>query len=212
MRYIERLPKPDILIKNEEKWLEKFLESGNNRPQNSQYAHREIKETLEAMSFHKCFYCEQRLIGLTPQVDHFIEVAEAKNLAFEWTNLYLSCDNCNRKIANRILSVENVLNPCIHSNEEIQQHLSFEDEVIITNNSSQIGLDTIRKYKLDTERLDLLRGRALKEFHKTLIRLLVLKNETNRNFNEQEINILNQFKQSNRPFSLMFKIVLEKYL
>lgn len=212
MRHIERLAKPNILIEKEEKWLQKFIESDKKRPPNSQYAHYEIKATLEAMSHNKCFYCEQRLLGLTPQIDHFIEVAEDKMLAFEWLNLYLSCDNCNHKLANRILSIENVLNPCFHSDEEIQQHLSFEDEMIISKNNSQIGLDTIRKYKLDSERLNYLRSKVLIQFHQIFTKILLAKENENRGLNEREINILNQFKQPDRPFSLMFKILLEKYI
>lgn len=65
---------------------------------------------------------------------------------------------------------------------------------------------------MDSERLNYLQLVALKQFHKILIELLKRKNTANRDFNTQEINLLNQFKQPNRPFSLMFKILLEKYI
>ena len=46
----------DVNQKKDE-WSTKFIASGKNRPDNSKYGHKEIKETLFAMSHNKCFYC-----------------------------------------------------------------------------------------------------------------------------------------------------------
>ncbi|MFK7949270.1 MAG: HNH endonuclease [Saprospiraceae bacterium] len=183
------------------------------RPSNSQYGHKDIKATLEGMSFHKCFYCESDLKTHKPEIDHFMEVSEDRTLAFEWTNLYLSCDNCNDKQPNKSISITDVLDPCKDSDKEILKHISFNDEIIIVKDGSQIGLKTIQKYKLDSKELDYRRFVQRKFF---VDQLLIIKNnqikEGRKGMTQKEIDKLNQFKQSNRPFSLMFKILLEKYL
>ncbi|MCU0389659.1 MAG: HNH endonuclease [Thermoflexibacter sp.] len=212
MRHIDRLTEPSILSKKKEEWTKKFIESGRERPDNSKYGHLEIHVLLGAMSFHKCFYCETMLKGTPKEIDHFIEVVENKELAFEWTNLYLACDNCNDKLPNRIIDTSDVLNPCRHTDEEIKTHLTFEDEVISSKNNSILGLRTIQKYKLDSGKLDYLRGIALKRFHQELIKIQQNQiQENGRSMNEQEREKLRQFTQRNQPYSLMFEILLEKY-
>ena len=108
MRGLIRLPKPQILIDKEDKWKNDFIASGKARPDSSKYGHDKIRIELASMSFHKCFYCESKLKLEPKEVDHHIEVSIKKELAFTWTNLYLSCDNCNNKL-NQILSF-----PCNH--------------------------------------------------------------------------------------------------
>lgn len=60
MRHIDRLPIPAILTEKQEEWQEKYeskLESDPKaRPDSSKYAHKQIKDTLYAMSNGKCFY------------------------------------------------------------------------------------------------------------------------------------------------------------
>ena len=101
---LARLPEPDVLIKNGERWLARFLErreqNPGERPPSRQYGHRNIKDTLRAMSFHKCFYCERKLSEAEDEVDHYIKVVEAPEQAFAWENLHLCCRDCNGKSSN----------------------------------------------------------------------------------------------------------------
>jgi hypothetical protein len=152
MIYIKRLPKPAILVQKEAEWTENFLNSEKKRPDNSKYAHPEIKQQLHTMSFNKCFYCERILKGVPKEIDHYIEVADEKGreLAYNWENLYLACDNCNNKVPHKNIAVTAALNPCKNTNEEIAQHLTFEDEIITTVNHSEIGLNTIQKFRLNS--------------------------------------------------------------
>lgn len=212
MRHIERLAEPSILTKKKEEWTEKFIESKKDRPDNSKYAHSEIRTYLDSMSFHKCFYCEAMLKGAFKEIDHFMEVNEHKDLAFEWTNLYLACDNCNDKLPNRVVNVDDVLDPCKHTDEDIKTHLAFEDEVISSKGNSQVGFRTIQKYKLDSVKLDYLRGVALKRFYQELDKIRISQiQENGRAMNGEEREKLRQFAQRNQPYSLMFELLLEKY-
>ena len=43
MRYLVRLPKPNILEQREISWTQSFIISGKDRPDNSKYSHLEIQ-------------------------------------------------------------------------------------------------------------------------------------------------------------------------
>jgi uncharacterized protein (TIGR02646 family) len=209
MRYIKRLSKPEILEQKEQEWTDKFLKSGKDRPDNSKYGHDEIKSVLFAMSHHKCYYCEQVLKGSKQEIDHFIEVKERKDLAYNWENLYLACENCNNKLPNRDIAVTDVLNPCIDSDEEITKHLTFEDEQI--KFLTPKGELTIKKYKLSTEKLDFLRSKFLTAFYKKLSLLHNLQATENRKLTPDETKSLQDFAKADAPFSLLFRVALKKY-
>lgn len=91
------------------------------------------------------------------------------------------------------------------------QHLTFEDEEIISKNGSEKGLRTITKYKLSSEDLDAIRGKFLKQFHKKIIELQTIRIKENRKLNISEMQSLLRFSEPDFPFSLMFKIQLKKH-
>ncbi len=70
MRHLKRLPVPQILVEKKEEWTRKFIASGKKRPDSSKYAHASIKEVLQTMSLHKCFYYERSLKDVPSEVDH----------------------------------------------------------------------------------------------------------------------------------------------
>jgi len=209
MRYIERKPEPNILSQKKAEWTKKFIESGKDRPDNSKYAHNEIKTTLYTMSHNKCFYCETLLKGKSSEIDHYMEVAEDKNLAFEWTNLFLACDNCNDKLPNKSISVSTTLNPCFDIDDEIEQNIKFEDEQITF--LTYKGDLTIQKYKLSSARLDWCRMQELKKFYKVLLSIKTKLIEEKREFmNSSEIELLKRFSRYDCCYSLMFKNLLKE--
>ncbi len=212
MRYIDRLPKPAILLKKEKEWLSKFLNSDKKRPDSNKYAHKDIRQQLASMSYHKCFYCERKLKNEPREVDHYIEVSEDRSLAFDWNNLYLACNNCNNKISNTTIPVADALNPCMHSDHDIESHITFEDEFITTKNNSTIGLKTIQKFRLDSELLDKKRIDQIKQFQKVLIKIQSnMIQEKRMKMTVVERECLVRFKQEDQPFSLMFRILLKQY-
>lgn len=211
MRGLIRLPKPQILIDRGDKWKDDFIASGKLRPDSSKYGHESIRTQLATMSFHKCFYCESKLKLEPREVDHHVEVSIKKELAFVWTNLYLSCDNCNNKVNHDAIPIDTALDPCKNNDAEIQQHLTFEDEMITSVDGSSLGLKTIQKYRLDSELLDKRRSVQLKNFHKVLIEIQKKQITEGRKFlNKNELELLNRFQQIDQPYSLMFKILLDK--
>jgi hypothetical protein len=211
MREIGRLPEPQILVDRKQTWLTKFLNSGNKRPDSSKYAHVSVKIQLKSMSFHKCFYCESKLKGEPKEVDHHIEVSVNKNLAYDWNNLFLACDNCNNKIPHNIISIHDVLNPCTDSDTFIQEHLTFNKELIEPKNNSHLGLKTIQKYRLDTELLDNRRLKQIQLFSDVLLEIKDKQIKEGRQTitNEEQI-LIHSFKRIDNPYSLMFKVLIEK--
>jgi hypothetical protein len=211
MRKLQRHTKPSILIDRGEAWLSNFMASGNKRPDSSKYAHTAIKTELNSMSFHKCFYCETKLKGEPKEVDHHVEVSVDKTLSYTWENLYLSCDNCNNKIPHDSIPVNSVLNPCLSTDDVIQQHLTFNKELINPKDNSELGLRTIQKFRLDTELLDTRRLKQICLFQELLLEIRRKQIEENRNYlDNDEINAINAFSRIDNPFSLMFKILIDK--
>ena len=209
---IDRLPEPRKLTENKTAWLQVFLDSGNKRPSSSQYAHKDIKRDLMSMSSHKCFYCESNLKGVPKEVDHHIEVAVDKRLAFEWSNLCLSCDNCNNKIAHDVIPIQDTLDPCVSSERDFRDNLTFNKELIDPKNNSRLGALTIKKYRLDTELLDARRLKQLSLFQDVLIEIQKRQIDQHRDhLEEDELNLLKSFKRPDKPYSLMFMVLLEKY-
>ncbi|WP_433929965.1 HNH endonuclease [Sorangium cellulosum] len=211
---IKRLPPPDVLVRNEERWRAAFLEQRakdpqKQRPSSRRYAHPDIVSALEAMSHHKCFYCEQSTKQARPEVDHYIDVAEDPARAFTWTNLYLSCWECNHH-KHRTIPATDCLDPCA-PDAQPSAHLMFDDELIRAREGSAQGLATIKKYRLDRRDLDHKRLKQLQLFNKVLGRIKDdMIAEGRRHMNENEKDLLWSFRSPDFPFSLMFGVVLEQ--
>lgn len=210
MIQIRRLEKPNILERNEAEWFANFIASGKDRPDPKKYAHKDIKDKLMQMSFNKCFYSEYKFSENEGEVDHYIEIKEDKNGAFAWDNLYLSLKQVNNgKSPNSIIPVINTLNPCIDSNEEIEQNVYFENGEIYSNTTK--GSETIKKFRLDHALLNRTRANKLIEFYGTFLKLKDNQiTENGRDLTEDEIVILRRFAQPDYPFSLMFRLLLKK--
>lgn len=210
---IDRLAEPEVLTNKKAEWTRAYLDKRNSdpkaRPSSKQYAHKAIVERLEAMSHHKCFYCECSTKDVKQEVDHYIECAERPELAFEWSNLYLSCWYCNhKKQPSKCISVDACVDPCEPSVDP-SAHLQYDEEYIRSRDDK--GLKTIQKYKLDRRELDHARRGRLRIFEKELI--LIQKGmiaEGRATMNDAEIEHLRGFARPDAPFSLMLRHYLTK--
>ena len=153
----------------------------------------EVKSTLNHLFNGKCAYCESS-IGVTSNgdIDHFRPKAGAMNidgsfdpdhywwLAYEWHNLYLSCQVCSQRykrnkfpvIGERVPIMGDhsseeplLLDPCHHEDFHVQ-HIGYERELAIAltkrgNNTIKIlGLN--RKELLASRKKELKARRSLK--------------------------------------------------
>jgi uncharacterized protein (TIGR02646 family) len=112
---------PDILIdkskkgkKETEKNIQFAIKNMFSKMSFSVYCERDVKEALIQLFKGKCAYCESKFLHVySGDVEHFrpkgeIEEATPRKkpgyywLAAEWTNLLLSCRNCNQKLKHQI--------------------------------------------------------------------------------------------------------------
>jgi hypothetical protein len=211
MIQLTRTLEPGQLVRNKATQLANFLASGNKRPHSYQYSSAPIKNELCSISFYKCYYCERKLSGLPKEVDHYIEISCDKTKALDWDNLFLSCDNCNGKIPHNQIAVTDALNPFVNTDVEIEQNITFKLEAINSNNGSMLGLNTIKKFRLDSEQLDLIRARFLNIFFDEMTTIQKkCAEDGNRDMTDDEKNKLRTYSYPDHPFSLMFKVILRK--
>lgn len=203
---------PQILIDNGQVWLNRYLERrlANptiKRPSSTQYRHPEILRALRAISHDKCFYCERLLEPEDTEVDHYIEIQpDHHHLAFEWTNLYLSCSGCNDKRSHAEIPVSDCVDPC--GDEDPALHLTFTGPRM--SYLSPQGEKTIEKYDLNRQDLRLARVERIHEFERTLrvIREKQIEEERN-SLTEEEKRLLFKFAKEDEPFSLALKTYLQ---
>lgn len=209
-----------MLVTKKAEWTAAFLAKRaakpGTRPESRRgYAHPEVRAALEAMSHYKCFYCERSVKGdegeQKAEVDHYIEVAQRPELAFEWTNLYLACRECNKaKMGHATISVEDCLDPCDETAEP-EKHLIFEDECIRPRSGSPRGRKTITKYGLDRPQLDQARTRALRNLDRLIIAIQRRQiQEGRRGLTDEEREAIQSFAEPEHPFSLMFRAMVEQ--
>lgn len=99
---IKKLEEPEILKKNKKRWTERYLELYNSgksipNPLKFKYREKEIKDQIRKETYDKCAYCESKISHVSPgDIEHILPKKYCKELVFEWTNLTLSCEQCNR--------------------------------------------------------------------------------------------------------------------
>jgi hypothetical protein len=201
---IRRLDEPEILRKKRAKWTADFLAGTDERPHPSKYRHHEIVETLGAMSHQKCFYCEERPAKLT--VDHYIEAAERRDLAFTWSNLYLACHDCQSKIRHTSIPVTDCVDPC-EAGVQPAMHLWFQRWRAKWHTDR--GEHTVRKYKLNEASQLAKRNVAFGEFTQVLLAIKDAQIAAGgRPITASELSKLRRFAEPDEPFSLMFACYL----
>lgn len=140
------------------------------------YNDREVRASLNKLFQGKCAYCESPLLG-SGEIEHFRPRSRAMGLdgvvatdhywwlAYEWSNIYLVCELCNRMKATRFpirgssraspgSTVEDLakekpllLDPCFDRPEE---HLVFSDNGQVASRTDQ-GMTTIEVLGLNRE-------------------------------------------------------------
>ncbi len=217
MRTVERPAKPNVLRDHADQWTDAFRASGKPRPDSRRYAHPEIKRVLNDSSHGKCFYCESLLLpregGLCLEVDHRRGVKPPER-AYDWDNLYLSCDRCNQAKKGRPdIAIEETLDPCDRSVDPAE-HLDARLEHARPWSDSTLGRKTIDKLGLNSIELLLLRQRLLSEFEYQL-RLRIGDAARHRVVTEEqqkeiERGLTEEFARADMPYSWLFRAKLRR--
>ena len=149
-----------------------------------------VKETLIKAQHGKCCYCESKFTANSPgDVEHFRPKTAYQQkkgeklvkpayywLAFEWKNLFFSCEVCNRSHKKNLFPLQNPTNRATSHNNDINQEellfihpendnpeafISFRGVIIFSIDGNQRGIETIKGTGLDRIELEEKRRRHL---------------------------------------------------
>jgi len=108
---------PNILLKNELKWTNEYLNIISNKltatkTQKERYKHKQIKDALLRETSGKCAYCESEVRSVTwEHIDHIIPKSIKPELYVKWDNLTFSCPKCNINKSDNYIKDIPLLNP-----------------------------------------------------------------------------------------------------
>ncbi len=148
------------------------------------YGHQKVKQKLYEIHHEKCVFCETKFThDSRGDVEHFRPKSLYFWLAYEWHNLFLSCEECNRTYkrnnfplinsAERAVSYQDDVNNeqplFLHPTEEVERFISFRGEVVFAIDDNERGKATIDGVGLNREKLEFDRKNQLE-----VLRLLYL--------------------------------------
>jgi len=146
------------------------------------YGHKTVKAALRKAQHDKCCFCESKVTHISyGDVEHFRPKAGVRRksgaplerpgyywLAYEWSNLFFSCQLCNQrykeslfplikpgdraKSHNDDISLEKPL--FINPTEDVEKFISFRAEVIFAIDDKPRGKATIKALGLDRNELN----------------------------------------------------------
>lgn len=133
----------------------------------------EISKKLMWNQQYKCAYCGQYLVGLSPEIDHFVTKTAFSNFTFTTVNLFYACRNCNSP--NRKGQKLTIIGNPTNYNECVFNivHPYFNNpnnEIIYKDNDcidfdwdlcSAIGKNTITFFKFDDYEMTYIRSKVL---------------------------------------------------
>jgi uncharacterized protein (TIGR02646 family) len=209
----------------------------------SVYAHKTVKSSLEEIQNYKCCFCESKYKHVAfGDVEHFrpkayVMYAEAEAnlsvlpgyfwLAYDWSNLLVSCEICNRTMKKNYFPLSDPSERCdpdgrdISAEEPIfinpslvdpQEHIEFK--LNIPRGKSDSGKTTIEYLGLDRNELNEIRWTQLDLLLSLEYAFKVISDD-----NEEKETVRNHlFKQLREPicengqYSLMIKQNFKEYI
>lgn len=167
MRKIEKTPKPQILIDHAKEWTTEYCACLNagNKPSDTvanRYNHPEIKSALEKETHEKCAYCESKIKHISyGDIEHILPKNKnaRPDLYVEWTNLTLSCEQCNRSGKRTYYNPQlSLVNPYTDAPEEFLRDIGplvmpipGNDRAIVTEKVLKLNRSTLVERR--TERI-----------------------------------------------------------
>jgi uncharacterized protein (TIGR02646 family) len=147
------------------------------------YAHKTVKEALIRAQHDKCFLCESKITHIAyGDVEHFRPKAAYSQdegdalhkpgyywLAYEWGNLFLSCQLCNQQFKKNLFPLSNPSARATSHKDDLAQEqplfidpsaddperfISFRGEVPFAPGDNPRGKTTIRGLGLDRQKLN----------------------------------------------------------
>ena len=149
---------------------------------NKIYGHEDVKNLLRIVQAGKCCFCEAKIAHISyGDVEHYrpkagwIQKDEKLNrpgyywLAYDWDNLFLSCEICNQRHKKNYFPISDSTKRAIsHAHpvkdespifikpdiEDPEKYIEFKEEIPFPVNGNPRGAQTIKKLGLDRESLN----------------------------------------------------------
>lgn len=166
------------------------------------YGHKDVKQALREAQHDKCAFCESKITHVSPgDVEHYRPKKGYKQkpkdrigrpgyywLAYDWENLLLACESCNRSGKGNLFPLEDAASRAIDHNHDLTaekplllhpaidepaDHLEFVGADIAPKDGSKRGRATIKALALDRPELFERRRDRLQTI-RTMLRLLPL--------------------------------------
>ena len=146
------------------------------------YAHKTVKAALRKAQHDKCCFCESKVTHISyGDVEHFRPKAGVRQksgdalgrpgyywLAYEWSNLFLSCQLCNQRYKENLFPLKKSADRAkshgdnvgtekpmfIDPTEDVGKYISFREEVIFAVDDDPRGKATIKALGLDRGELN----------------------------------------------------------
>src|SRR5262249_50709268 len=132
----------------------------------NRYRQKSIKIAVIDETHGKCLYCESKMLATSPgEIEHIIPKSIYPELTFVWTNLSLSCGDCNRKKSAHTGNLDPLLNPYV---DNPSKHLAAAGSWVLPRRQSRKGRKTEAVIQLNRPHLLEVRQRRL-ELLKSLI-------------------------------------------
>lgn len=176
MRKIPKLPEPAILSEKKEEWRSAFLADPSETNKNK-YRHPAVKETLKLETKDKCVYCESKIgHNCAGDIEHKIPKSKRPDMIFEWNNMTIACNECNRRKGEYYEEGCMFLDPNNDDVENLVQHVGPVIFSIPGNNRAEITVRTLELHTL-SGRINLIARKMEKlESIKNLIERIVESN------------------------------------
>ena len=208
MRNLEKLPEPNVLQENHERWLTEFLADQTNSTKKYRYRNPQIKQSLKDETGNKCVYCESQIGHNTPgDIEHKVPSSKQRELHFTWSNLTIACTECNRRKNDYYVAGNEFLDPYTDDVEDLLEH--HGPLVLWTNNNARAEI-TVKTLELNTSARNELIIRKISAIDSFVNLLERYASETNAPLKALLWRNIQEKTDRNSEYSAMLKSVLEQ--
>lgn len=199
------------------------------------YGHASVKEILIDAQHGKCCYCEQH-VGEDGDVEHFRPKGQVRQdkgspiekpgyfwLAYEWTNLLLSCSACNQRMKGDLFPLQNPKSRAVSPRHPIARekllfinpattdpakHITFLDWKAIPLNGSPSGKKTA-DLLLNRKQLKVKRERWLKDLRSIRDIAFQAAHQGNLVIYQEATARLEEYTHDDAEFAALSRVALE---
>jgi len=175
-----KIDKPECLVEKAEKWTKDLIDKRQSKPDYwnwHQFKNKKVENLLTVdlteITNYRCSYCDIRPVrkgALKPSIDHFKPKSDFPELAYEWTNLFLSCYQCQEYKGGSYPYVEPLKPDSCHYHFDYWFEIKWETYEILPNSlrdedEQKRAEETIKWLGLNRDSRPISRGEIVEQFN-----------------------------------------------